>query len=61
MISGFDVNHESSAPQAADNVKLQFNQYIAFAEFGERKRQPVIPSLMQLAAAVRGVVRQFSE
>ncbi len=61
LISGFEVNQEPFFTPAADNLKLQFSQYIALGEFGERKRQPLIPALTQLADAIRDVVRMFSE
>ena len=65
VIGGFDVNQEpffspNRGPEA-DKLKLQFSQYIALGEFGERKRQALIPTLTQLANVVRDVVRQFSE
>lgn len=61
MIGGFQINQESFAATEADKLKVQFTQLIVFDQFGERKRQPVIPSLTQLANAIRDVVRQFSE
>jgi hypothetical protein len=57
-----DFDYKALAEAAAKNKpKFEFSLVVAFAEFGKRKNQPVIPSLTQLVNFTGDVVRQFSE
>jgi hypothetical protein len=62
-IIGLDTSEDADwwRNQPAQQANIQVARQIAFSKFGERKNQPLIPSLQQLADAVRDVVRQFSE
>jgi hypothetical protein len=44
-----------------NKLEMKFSHQVAFGEFGQRKRQPVIPSLTQLANATRDIVGLFAE
>jgi hypothetical protein len=44
----------------AQKVEVKISPYIAFAKFGHRENQPIRPSLMQLANAIRDLVERFS-
>jgi hypothetical protein len=62
-IIGLDTSEDAYwwRNQPAQQANIQVARQVAFAEFGERKNQPLIPALQQLADAIREIVRQFSE
>src|SRR5712692_1109554 len=50
---------EYAAFNRAVKMNTQLTTQIAFREFGKRKSQPVIPSLLQLAQFIRDVILSF--
>jgi hypothetical protein len=54
-------NEYSFTPDSANKGEIKFSRQVAFAEFGERKRQPVVPSLTQLTRELRNIVRKFGD
>jgi len=54
-------NEYSFTPDSANKGEIKLSRQVAFAEFGERKRQPVVPSLTQLMHELRNIVRKFGD
>lgn len=55
-----DIDPKLFEPAPTDKVNSNLSINIAFAEFGQRKNQPVIPSLTQLSNFTADVMGQFS-
>jgi hypothetical protein len=52
-----DMEEKAFVDEFEKRVELNFTRHIAFAEFGRRKNQPVVPSLTQLCNAVHDIVQ----
>ncbi|MFY9644188.1 MAG: hypothetical protein WAK29_03365 [Terriglobales bacterium] len=61
VIGAFVADDDPLPAEPADSGKLQISRQIAFAEFGQRKNQAVVPSLTHLSHEVRDIFRRFSE
>jgi hypothetical protein len=61
VISAFEAYDDPPPSEPQDDGKLQISRQIAFAEFGQRKNQAVVPSLTHLSHEIRNIVRRFSE
>jgi hypothetical protein len=59
--SSLKENEYSLGVNPANKSEVKFSRQVAFAQFGERKRQPVIPSLAQLSHELWDIVRKFGE
>lgn len=55
-----DIDPKIFEPRATDNLKLEFSFYVVFAQFGQRKDQPVIPALTELADKIGAIVERFA-
>jgi hypothetical protein len=60
IFGAYQMDEKAFAEYFAQKVEVKVSGCIAFAEFGQRKNQPIIPSLQHLAGAVKAVVGQFS-
>ena len=58
---GLKENEDSFSVDPANQSEIKLSRQVAFAQFGERKRQPVVPSLTQLLHALRDIVRKFGD
>ena len=59
--SGLEADQDTFARESTQKESMQISRQVAFAEFGKRKDQSVIPSLTELANAIRDVIRMFAE
>jgi hypothetical protein len=60
-ISVFELDGDAFPADPAQKADFKVSRQVAFAEFGQRKNQAVVPSLTQLSHEVRNIVRKFSE
>jgi hypothetical protein len=61
ILGASHMDEEAFANHFASKIEVKLSGCIAFAEFGERKNQPIIPALKTLSDAVRDLVGQFSQ
>jgi hypothetical protein len=57
---GLKMDRDALAREVTQKANFKMSRQVAFAHFGERKNQPVIPSLTELANAIRNVVKVFA-
>jgi len=55
VIGAFVTNEDAFPAEPTDSGKLQISRQVAFAEFGQRKNQAVVPSLTHLSHEVRNI------
>lgn len=60
IISGSNIDTEIPSLAATRKAELKITHFVAFPQFGERKNQPVVPSLTQLLDVTRDVVGKFA-
>jgi hypothetical protein len=60
MIGGGLETDKEALAESVRKANFQMSRQVAFAQFGERKNQPVIPSLTELTNAIRNVVKIFA-
>ena len=58
-IGVYECEYDVSALGTNDQVKLEFSQYVAFAEIGEWKNEAIVPLLTELLNAIRKIVGLF--
>jgi hypothetical protein len=57
---GLKMDRDETARELTQKANFKMSRQVAFAEFGGRKNQPVIPSLTELTNAIRNVVKVFA-
>jgi hypothetical protein len=59
MIGGGLEMDKNALAESVRKANFKMSRQVAFAQFGERKNQPVIPSLTELTNAIRNVIKVF--
>jgi hypothetical protein len=61
VFGGFESNEDPFPSEPAPKADFKVSRQIAFAKFGQRENQAVVPSLTHLSRKLRNIVRRFSE
>ena len=61
VISAFELDEDSFPSDPTKKADFKVSRQIAFAAFGQRKNQAVVPSLTHLSHEIRKIIRRFSE